>query len=243
MIKYLLLLLLVTFAFINCDEKKEKEIVALTNAEDIAKVIRLNSKEIDVYIIALGEASRGDAARNEIINLLRRSDCKSLVDTLLPILEEKKETERFKSYIIQHLGVSLKEVSDKKSNENILNVLKKYMASNIDSLKGEAFLALLEVKDEDALKFLTECLKKGDDIVFLKLSIRYAYKLNKTECLELVRKYLKHENKVILMTAIYYLGQWKDKPSEVQINEYLNSNDPQIKEAAQLAIMTIKEQK
>lgn len=158
---------------------------------------------------------------------------------LIQLLDEKEEKDRFKSYIIQHLGVSLKNIQDAKEKENIQKVLKKYMEGDSDILKGEAYLALLEVKDENAIKFLKDNIKLGNDVILLKLSIRYAFLLGLTDQMAEVRKYLKHENKVIQMTAIHYLGQWKDKESEATIKELSNSTDSQIKESAILAIKMI----
>lgn len=237
--RFLILLLCATFTYLHCDDKKEKEIVVPANAEEIAKVIRLKPKEIEVYLIALTESTRGDSARNEIINLLRRSDCSKLGESLISILDSKNETDRFKSYLIQHLGVTFNETQDDKLKVKIIEILKKYKDGEVEVLRGEAFMALLEAKDAEAIKFLGVCLKSGNDVVFLKLSIRYAFLLNKSEYIETIRKYLKHENKVIQLTAIYYLGQWKDKPSEEEIKAFTNSNDPQIKEAAQLALKMI----
>lgn len=249
MSKYILIILLTISAYIVCDDKKPKdsdketkevkEIVVSHNAEDIAKIIRLNEKEMDVYLATLIDLNRSDASRNEIVNLLRRSDCTKLEQKLIELLDNKDEKERFRSYIIQHLGVSLKNLQDNKIKDDIQKILRKYMEGEVDSLKGEAYLALLEVKDEFALKFLKDTIKQGPDITFLKLSIRYAFLLGLTDQIIEVRKYLKHENKVIQMTAIHYLGQWKDKTSEEKIKELLNSPDSQIKESAALAIELI----
>ena len=60
--------------------------------------------------------------------------------------------DRIKSFIIQHLGVSLLNDDNKTNREEIAKVLHVQLEAKILVVKIESFLALLNVNDKVALK-------------------------------------------------------------------------------------------
>jgi HEAT repeat protein len=184
-----------------------------------------------------------DATRNEVINLLRRSEFSDLNSNLIKLLSDEKESDRFKSFIIQHLGVSLLNDENKTSREEIAIVLHTQLESKILVVKKESFLALLNVKDEVALKKMDAIFKSNKEEDCLEIAIRFAFKLDLDKYKPNLRTYLKSTNKDVKLVAIHYLGEWKDEQSKDFFKECLKSEDLQIYQAGKLSLKLLESKK
>jgi hypothetical protein len=69
-------------------------------------------EDFPALLTVLSDTKDGDTERHEVAELLRRSQCPELQATLFKILDNPDETARFRSFVMQYLGMMALEAAE-----------------------------------------------------------------------------------------------------------------------------------
>jgi HEAT repeat protein len=198
-----------------------------------------NPADFPALIQCLSDPFDEDVVRNEIANLLSRSDCPDLVNTLIQILDNSREKSRFRAFATQHLGGQLdKNITLK---ERVTAKLRSQLSDKDVSVQRESLLALIRQKDphacDVAVQRLNDSAKESD--AMRDLVIRCIFELDIRDQIPTVRKYARDPDEVIRIAAIVALGQWGDEQSRLAFEEAATSPSVRLQRAGKAALQRI----
>jgi HEAT repeat protein len=189
----------------------------------------------------LEDAKDDDTVRNEVANLLRRSKYPGLEDSLIRVLKNPEEKERFRAFAVQHLGVSFTQAGLEK-REVYGQELRGLLNDRDTSVKRESLLALVLAKDETgketAEKWLVEKSESADKM--RDLTIRCIRELGLKQYLPQLRELAASPNEPVKIAAIVTLSEWKDVESKKIFEEAANSSSARLKGAGKMALQKLK---
>jgi hypothetical protein len=221
--------------FVNRDGKKRM------TGRITSTIPRVDNKtDIAALASVLKDNEDRDAIRHEAANILRRSGYEQLTDDVIGILDSPEESERFRSFCVQHLSLNLKKAGPDE-RAKIMARLRRALGDPDIGVRREALLALVRADDakgkEVAEKWLVQ---EGADKV-RDLAIRCVRELGLREHIPVIRGFLRDENEVVHIAAIVTLGQWGDEKSRPAFEEAATSQSSRLQRAGRLALKRLDE--
>ena len=197
-------------------------------------------EEITAVEKVLLDAHDDDAVRNEAANLLRRSQDRNLNQLLSTILDRQDETERFRSFAVQHLGLSL---AEKNANDSDFTreLLRTALRDRHHAVRREALQALVRVDDSVGVKIATNALSDPDWFFAKDLLIRLIFDLDLKDQIPTIRALIRDPDESVQIAALYVLGQWRDVTSAKAIEDSTHSSTVRVQKAAELAFQRLHE--
>lgn len=204
---------------------------------DIAAKVPAVSDTGDLEILSgiLTDASDHDTVRNEVANLLRRSQYSGLNTALYQVLDNPAEKPRFRSFAVQHLWQQT-ELSTTEDRERILQKLRELLNDRHVEVQREALLALVRMKDPIGMQTATEWLTSENHVAHRDLAIRCVYELDLREKMSAVRAYVRDSNEVVRIAAIVALSQWNDEKSRAAFEAASKSPIVRVQRAGKAAL-------
>jgi len=203
--------------------------------EVLANTTRVDASHVGQVSEILRDPTQTDTARNEAINLLRRSNYKGLPDDLIRILNDPNEGERFRRFCVQHLGIEVQKANNVQK-QAVLSVLQECLSDRHLGVRREALLALVNAGDptgkEKAVEWLVA--ENADDT--RDLAIRCVQQMDLKEYIPEVRKYVYDDNEVTRIAAIVALSQWGDEESRPAFVVASKSENVRIQRAGKAAL-------
>jgi hypothetical protein len=194
-----------------------------------------NTHDQNILLAVVGDVQDNDAVRNEVINLLRRSNCTRLPNALIGVLENPAEQQRFRAFAVQHLG-SMDLPNDAELRQRVTRKLQESLQDRHVDVRREALLALIRRRDSIATQAAVTWLTSGDSENVRDLAIRCVVDLDLREHVPTIRKYLKDENEVVRIAAIVALSQWGDEESRPVFEQAAASNVVRLQRAGKAAL-------
>lgn len=194
-------------------------------------------EEVEAVVALLRDRDEPETLRNEAINLLRRSQHPGLVAELIAVLDDELETERFRGFAAQHLGIILYDGDD--DSAVITQRLRLALHDRHLDVRRETLRALERVADPEAIALLAGGLAPEAPEDVRDLVIRAAYRAGRRDLAPEIRPYLTGEDPVIRIAAIYVLGQWRDEASRPELVTALRDTDPRVAGAAEVALANL----
>jgi len=221
-------------------------------------------------VAVLLDPKDSDTARNEVANLLERSNYPGVADALCKVLDNPAEKPRFRSFAAQHLGMLLTGAGSKPALQNhpqgapslpaplppgerevrekAAAKLHECLADRHVEVRREALLALVRIKDPQAIELAVRWLQPETtnlkpETQVLDLAIRCVHELDLREHIPTVRKYLHDPNEVVRIAAIVALSQWGDEESRPAFEEAANSKSVRLQRAGQAALRRLDQAK
>ncbi len=195
-------------------------------------------KDVSALIAVAMDTKDDDAARNEALNLLRRSGYKDLTSRILIILGDPKNSPRFRAFCIQHLSLSL-EAAGGEERGRILEALHRYLEDKEIKVRREALLALVRARDEKGKATAVAWLTDPGATDARDLAIRCVQELELKEHIPAIRKHLADQDEPTRIAAIVALSQWKDAESRPAFEEAAKSKVVRISRAGQAALQRL----
>jgi len=193
-------------------------------------------EDIPVLVATLGDTREDDTVRNEVANLLERSNYPRLADELLKVLDSQGEGPRFRAFAAQHLAMMMARKDDQQGK--IRQRLRSALDDRDVEVRREALLALARQKDPEAVGTVVRLLTSTDkDAESMRdLAIHCAGSLNLREQVAAIRTYLRDSNEVIRIAAIVVLSQWGDEASRPAFEEAAKSGTARLQRAGKAAL-------
>lgn len=198
-------------------------------------------REVDAVIGVLRDRLDDDSVRHEAAELLRRSEYNQLYQELFAILESSLESDRFRSWSAQHLGVLV-------NNDAVNSETKEVIAAKLNTvrvkdtgilLKRESLWALLCMHDPISVSETIRVLEnpQSTDVRMLDLYVRGAHRLELKGSLVNIRK-LASESKseAVCLASIQALVHWNDQESIPSMKTLENSGSFPVRNAAHVAL-------
>lgn len=210
-----------------------------------SKMPQADSTEDQRTLVAvLTDVSDDDTVRNEVANLLRRSNYSGLNDALIQVLENPNEKPRFRSFAIQHLGMGVPDAAiDPDGREKVLGRLHSALDDQEAGVRREALLALTRQNDpksvDTAIRWLNTENAEADSV--RDLAIRCVKELDRKETIPTIRKYLRNSNEVICIAAIVALSEWGDEESRAAFEDASRSKIVRIQRAGKAALQRLEQ--
>lgn len=205
-----------------------ERIPMVTDADQIAAVVEM-----------LKEATEEDTVRNEAMNLLRRSGYPKLADVLLSILDQAGEKERFRSFIVQHLGHELEVVSDSASKDRISSRLRIALDDAHSSVRRQALMTLADMKDPLAEKLVVSGIEDPAWVGMRDLIIRLQLERGHKESISVIRSLVNDADEATSIAAIHALGVWRDEPSRSALEAAAHADQERTRRAAVAALRSL----
>ncbi len=180
-----------------------------------------------------------DNVRNEAFNLLRRSKALDLVDILTSIYENTNETERMRSYAIQHLGTQLTVSNNADEKEMITEVLWRAFKDPQIAVKREALWSLASNNNEQMKELVANGLNNPALINERDLVIRSMVHYNDRKQSEAVTALMTDADESLALAAINAVGLWEQIKSVEQLERLQKSPSARIRRAAGVALKRI----
>jgi hypothetical protein len=199
-------------------------------------------EDFPALLAVLSDTKDGDTERHEVAELLRRSQCPELQATLVKILDNPDETARFRSFVMQYLGMMALEASeDSEARQTLVTRTREALADKDFQVRAQALQNLSRLKDpvgvETAVKWLVY--KSADDFergYILNQAIRCVGDLDLKEHLPTIRQYARDPNNTVRIAAIVVLSNWNDVESLPAMQEAAEAKDPLVKKCGQEAL-------
>ncbi len=207
-----------------------------------------DANDIKAVLYVLNDASDSDTIRNEAINLLRRSHIKDLDKQLLQILDAPDEKDRFRSFVVQHLGdmmvefIAGTEVGGMTRSGYIRDRLVKALSDKDLSVRRESVLALTKIREPAVTKVIHDGLQDPTWTDAHDILIRCAFETQATDLIPAIRPFAYDERTPVRIAAIVSLSQWKDAESKPAFEEASRSTVVRIQRAGTLALQTLTQQ-
>jgi HEAT repeat protein len=99
--------------------------------------------------------------------MLRQAGHKDLTDTLITILNNPQESERFRRFCVQHLGIEIQK-NNNPPKEAVISVLRESLTDKYIGVRREALLALVNAGDHVGKGEAVEWLVAGEKINFME---------------------------------------------------------------------------
>jgi len=192
-------------------------------------------KDVSALVAVAMDSKDSDTARNEALNLLRRSGYRDLTQRLLILLGDPKNSPRFRSFCIQHLSMNLT-AAGKDERAKIIEALRRYLADKEIKVRRECLLALVRDGDEKGKSTAVSWLISPEGQGARDLAIRCVRELGLKEHIPTVRKHLVDKDVPTRIAAIVALSEWKDEASRPAFEEASKSKTLRIQRAGQAAL-------
>ncbi len=208
-------------------------------ADFSARVPRLrNADEVAAVRAALDDRTDGDAFRNEYIDLLRRSDVDGLDEQLWSLIERSDERERFRAFVAQHLGLSLRRAAGDARSALRLRIAS-LLGDRHLAVRREALGALVAIEDYAAAAIVRTKLHDPSWRDARDLLVHSAVELGFADMRDEIRPLIHDIEVDVRIAAIHALGVWRDEPSRESIGECALSNIPRLRRAAEFALRNL----
>jgi hypothetical protein len=209
---------------------------------DISTRLRQVSHETDLTALAsvVLDIKDSDTVRHEAIEILRRSSYPLLNDLLIAVFSRDDESERFRSFLAQHIGLALADARDERQG-TLLHVCRAAFAGDRHlAVRRQMLQNLFRQHDEPIITLLkTEGLTGNRTIGMRDLAIRYLHDLDVRSAIPAIRDFIASDDEVQAVAAIYVLGAWRDGGAKNSLLDAARSNKPRIKRAAEAALVAL----
>lgn len=199
-------------------------------------------EDFPALVAALHDTGEDPVIRNEVANLLRRSQYPRLAAELQQVIDNRSETPLFRSYAVQHLGL----VAENTSPDDQASIRKSFHALLDDPqipTRREAFWALVQLKDPDSQQLAGKwLLASGSEADATRdLTIRAVREMNLRQYLEEIRKRASDEDEIVRIAAIVTLSEWKDEESRPLFESAAKSKSERLKRSGEVALRRLDE--
>ncbi len=207
---------------------------------DITTRIPRLTSEKDVQAVLGMLRDRGDdlVARNEAMNLLRRSAYKpQLPEELVRLMKDPAETDRFRSYCLQGMMTCAMGEPDA-SKARVTELIEPYLAAPTVEVRRSALRALTLLDHPKALELaLVAYLNEKEDPEIRVASIHTIGHFKKADAIPQLREVAaKEKNADIRVAVIAVLGQFKDEGSRALFEAAMKANSSGVRTAGKAAL-------
>lgn len=171
-------------------------------------------KDIAAVVSVMKDPEDDDTVRHEAIELLRRSKYAQLDDDLIALFKSPAEKERFRSWIVQHIGVNAL-VGDAVAKSRLTQVLGQALDDPQVKVRCEALFALSNLGDFKVTPTVTAWLNptKTEPPPIRAIAIRCAKSQNKRDLIPTIRTFARDPDEVVRIAALVALSEWGDQES------------------------------
>ena len=210
-------------------------------ADFSARVPRVDdAKSVGLVLALLSDRSQSEALRHEAGCLLERSERAEVLPVLMALVVDARETDRFRAFIAQHLGLVIQ--TPFVPPDNIIATLRALVvdATAPSGVRSEALLGLLLAHDAAMMQEVGQAdlaapqWSELSDLVIR--CIRSWYETGRRVRIASVRAALSERNGAGAAAAAYVLGEWRDIESRTTLNVAAQSNDRMLQQAAVAAL-------
>jgi hypothetical protein len=180
-------------------------------------------EDVNAVVAVLMNRDESDTIRHEAANLLHRSNYAELETVLIEALEHPEETERFRSWIVQHL-FNAYENGAYTSPSRAQQVLVPLLEYGQPAVRREALLGLHRLDANDGPDVVSKAGEWLADAETVDLALRILRERNATDYLPQIRQILADEqaSQPARIAAIVTVSAWNDdvsKPALEQISQ------------------------
>jgi hypothetical protein len=194
-----------------------------------------NPEDVPVVVDLLLDTAEDDAVRNEAANLLRRSGWPGLTEALTRVLDDPRETPRFRAFAVQHLWQTLDSGGDAATSGTMVR-LREALSDGPVEVRREALLALARLRDPSAAEAVGLWLAAREAHGLRDAAIRCAYDLGLREHIPLIRERLRDGDEAVRIAAIAALSRWGDVESRGAFEEAARSGSVRLRRCAEAAL-------
>jgi len=189
----------------------------------------------------LVDTEDSDTVRNEVANLLARSNDPGLANALIKVLDNPAEKPRFRAFATQHLGTALRRTGHT-YRETALNKLHESLSDKDIEVRREALLALVRAKDPKGISTAVAWLSEQSDNAgnVRDVAIRCIEDLGLKEHVATIRQYVRDPNEVTRIQAIVTLSAWGDEESRPAFQEAAESKSVRLQRAGNAALKRLE---
>jgi len=210
------------------------------------KIQEAQKEDFPALHSVLADTQDSDTVRNEVANLLARSNDPGLADALIKVLENPAEQARFRSFATQHLGRQL-ESNEQSVKDRVTSRLRKALDDRHISVRREALLALVRARDavgiETTERWFSSPVRGELEDECLDLAIRLIYDLDRRQQIPSIRRYTRDGNETVRIAAIVALSQWGDEESRPAFEEAAKSKVVRLQRAGNAALKRLDQAK
>lgn len=207
---------------------------------DITSRIPTIRFEADVPILVgvLRDPTDLDTVRNEVANLLHRTEYPALKEVLFDVLSNPQEKPRFRGWALQHLSGLLVKGPYAQERESILARLREGLSDRDLEVRREALLALVRQRDEHAIQATRSGLADpGAEAKAMRdLAIRCAGELDLRDQTPVLRTFVRDEDESTRIAALVVLSQWGDQEIRSACEEAAASKSLRLQRSGQAAL-------
>lgn len=169
--------------------------------------------DLPVLVGVLKDPTDLDTVRNEIANLLHRTEYPGLRDALFEVLANPVEKPRFRGWAVQHLSGLLVKGPYEQDREQILAHLREGLSDRDLEVRREALLALVRQRDEQAIQAVRTGLRdpSAEAKALRDLAIRCAGELDLRDQTAVLRAFVRDAEESTRIAALVVLSQWGDR--------------------------------
>lgn len=196
---------------------------------------------VAAVVAVLRDRDEGDTIRHEAANLLRRSEYAELEQVLLECLQHPEETERFRSWAVQHL-FAVFEARKGKDPQGALTIMQPLLADPAPAVRREALLSLHRLELPGGPDTVATAATWLADPATADLALRIIRESDARQYLPQVRALLTDQTATqpTTIAAIVTLSQWQDLESLPALQEFANLPDQpanfRLRRSAQMAL-------
>ena len=205
-----------------------------------------NKDDFPALLSVVSDTQDGDTERHEAVELLKRSHCPDLPETLTKVLDNPAEGYRFRAFAMQYLGGLVPDAnSDPDGHQKAMDRMRSSLGDKDFQVRSQALQNLCRLKDpvgqETAVKWLGDYKPISDKPDFergdiIKQSIECVQNLGLKEHIPAIRQYAKDSNEVVRIAAIVCLSDWRDEESRPAFEAAAKSSNIRLQRCGQAAL-------
>lgn len=194
-------------------------------------------KDIAAVASVMLDPKDDDTVRHEAIELLRRSGYAQLDDDLISIFRNPIETEKFRSWVVQHIGVNAL-AGDPVARSRLTQVLGEALDDPQVKVRCEALFALSNLGDFK----VGACIKawldpsKAEPAPIRAIAIRCARLQDKRDQIPVIRTHARDPDEVVCIAALVALSEWGDVESRAACESAVKSTSKRLQTCGRLAL-------
>jgi hypothetical protein len=200
-----------------------------------------NQKDLATLAKQLSDPKEDRVVRNEIVNLLFRSNYPELEGVLLKILENPDEGQEFRAWAVQHIGDLLTNPGDIPVSPDLTGRVRTLLSDSDVHVRREALLALSRANDTQIMQNIPAMLQNqapGSDRL-RDLAVRIAQEKDLRDQIPIIRTLIAHTNDSVRIAAIFALSQWRDQESRPAIQAAMENGSMGVKRTAAAALQRL----
>jgi HEAT repeats len=197
-------------------------------------------REVIIFLMAAVQNKKlNEVTRNNIANTLLNQNNRepSLCEIFIGMINDKLETNKWRDYAIQHLGVS---INNGHLQESAFLKLLEIASSETGGLRGTAMRQLNMIEKSGAVKLeddytdllVTMAEGESEDLSCRMTAISLIGERRERKALKIIRKLAINSDSSLRRTAIATLGKIGDAGDDVIIQDALKDVDPMVRLAA-----------